>query len=72
MENKKKEKTKIDIILPNWPIDTENEFLSFLNIFFFVKSIIRYFFLSLIFLYIYFGKSVSPKISPIIIILILW
>ena len=39
---------KILIILPNWPIDKEYEFLSFLKVFFLVKSIIKYFFLFLI------------------------
>ena len=55
-------------IFPNCPILTWCEFLSFLNLFFFVRSIIKYFLLLFLnFLIINSGKSVLPRNKPIIL-----
>ena len=56
------------IILPNLPILTRYEFLSYLNLLFLEKSIIKYLLFSLlIFLRTISEKSVSPKNNPIIL-----
>ena len=54
----------------NFPIETEWDFLSFLNFFDLDKSIIKYFNLFFfIFFRISIGKLVSPNIKPIILLL---
>ena len=61
---------RILIILPNCPIETGYDFLSFLNFFYLDKSIIKYLNLFfLIFFRIFIGKLVSPNIKPIILLL---